>query len=130
MVCKKCRFDFCWVCLGPWEPHGSSWSVIFSSILLLDRLKMSVISFFFSGVSHHRRSNSLRFLFYLFMSLITSSTFRLTLFSLFSPFSPCISLLHESFHLVFSTPLCLLPGTGVSAILCLHESTKLRVCRN
>jgi len=25
MVCKKCRFDFCWVCLGPWEPHGSSW---------------------------------------------------------------------------------------------------------
>ena len=28
MVCKKCRFDFCWVCLGPWEPHGSSWSVL------------------------------------------------------------------------------------------------------
>lgn len=25
MVCKRCRFDFCWVCLGPWEPHGSSW---------------------------------------------------------------------------------------------------------
>ena len=18
-------YDFCWVCLGPWEPHGSSW---------------------------------------------------------------------------------------------------------
>lgn len=37
MVCKKCRFDFCWVCLGPWEPHGSSWFVLsslnFSSIL-------------------------------------------------------------------------------------------------
>ena len=19
------QHDFCWVCLGPWEPHGSSW---------------------------------------------------------------------------------------------------------
>ena len=29
MVCKNqnCKADFCWVCLGPWEPHGSSWSV-------------------------------------------------------------------------------------------------------
>jgi len=27
MVCKQqnCKADFCWVCLGPWEPHGSSW---------------------------------------------------------------------------------------------------------
>ncbi|ESO01657.1 hypothetical protein HELRODRAFT_100509 [Helobdella robusta] len=25
MLCKRCKFDFCWVCLGPWEPHGSSW---------------------------------------------------------------------------------------------------------
>jgi len=27
MVCKNqsCKSDFCWVCLGPWEPHGSSW---------------------------------------------------------------------------------------------------------
>ncbi|CAH1737077.1 E3 ubiquitin-protein ligase ariadne-1 isoform X1 [Aphis gossypii] len=27
MVCKNqnCKTDFCWVCLGPWEPHGSSW---------------------------------------------------------------------------------------------------------
>ena len=26
-VCKQqnCKADFCWVCLGPWEPHGSSW---------------------------------------------------------------------------------------------------------
>ncbi len=22
---KVCKADFCWVCLGPWEPHGSSW---------------------------------------------------------------------------------------------------------
>ena len=21
----SCRYDFCWVCLGPWEPHGSQW---------------------------------------------------------------------------------------------------------
>ena len=27
MVCKRCKFDFCWVCLGSWEPHGSSWYV-------------------------------------------------------------------------------------------------------
>ncbi|KAJ1532296.1 hypothetical protein ONE63_000905 [Megalurothrips usitatus] len=27
MVCKNqnCKAEFCWVCLGPWEPHGSSW---------------------------------------------------------------------------------------------------------
>ena len=27
MICKNqaCKNDFCWVCLGPWEPHGSSW---------------------------------------------------------------------------------------------------------
>ncbi|XP_050403800.1 E3 ubiquitin-protein ligase arih1 [Patella vulgata] len=27
IVCKNhnCKADFCWVCLGPWEPHGSSW---------------------------------------------------------------------------------------------------------
>jgi len=27
MICKNqaCKSDFCWVCLGPWEPHGSSW---------------------------------------------------------------------------------------------------------
>ena len=27
MVCKRCKFDFCWVCLGSWEPHGSSWYI-------------------------------------------------------------------------------------------------------
>lgn len=27
MICKNqaCRAEFCWVCCGPWEPHGSSW---------------------------------------------------------------------------------------------------------
>lgn len=27
MVCKNqnCKAEFCWVCLGPWEPHGSAW---------------------------------------------------------------------------------------------------------
>lgn len=27
MVCKNsnCKMEYCWVCLGPWEPHGSSW---------------------------------------------------------------------------------------------------------
>lgn len=26
-VCKNqnCKHEFCWVCLGAWEPHGSSW---------------------------------------------------------------------------------------------------------
>eukprot|EP00040_Diaphanoeca_grandis_P013319 m.67350 g.67350 ORF g.67350 m.67350 type:complete len:521 (+) comp23799_c0_seq2:145-1707(+) len=27
MTCNNssCKYDFCWFCLGPWEPHGSSW---------------------------------------------------------------------------------------------------------
>ncbi|XP_058475791.1 E3 ubiquitin-protein ligase arih1-like [Solea solea] len=27
MVCRNrnCQAEFCWVCLGPWEPHGSAW---------------------------------------------------------------------------------------------------------
>ncbi|XP_065060477.1 E3 ubiquitin-protein ligase arih1-like [Rhopilema esculentum] len=27
MVCRNsaCKCDFCWVCLGPWDSHGSSW---------------------------------------------------------------------------------------------------------
>lgn len=25
MTCNSCRHEFCWVCLGPWQPHGSSW---------------------------------------------------------------------------------------------------------
>lgn len=27
MICKNqnCKHHFCWVCLGPWEAHGSSW---------------------------------------------------------------------------------------------------------
>ncbi|KRY35967.1 protein ariadne-1 [Trichinella spiralis] len=27
MTCRNvcCKNEFCWVCLGPWEPHGSSW---------------------------------------------------------------------------------------------------------
>ena len=31
MICRNnsCRSEFCWVCLGPWEPHGSSWQVIY-----------------------------------------------------------------------------------------------------
>ncbi|XP_055347495.1 E3 ubiquitin-protein ligase arih1-like [Paramacrobiotus metropolitanus] len=27
VVCKNavCKAEFCWICLGPWQPHGSSW---------------------------------------------------------------------------------------------------------
>ncbi|KZT04182.1 uncharacterized protein LAESUDRAFT_682939 [Laetiporus sulphureus 93-53] len=25
MTCKKCKYEFCWVCMGPWSEHGSSW---------------------------------------------------------------------------------------------------------
>ncbi|CAB4062969.1 ARIH1 [Lepeophtheirus salmonis] len=27
MICKNqsCKTEFCWVCMGPWDPHGSSW---------------------------------------------------------------------------------------------------------
>ncbi|KIY68447.1 hypothetical protein CYLTODRAFT_489736 [Cylindrobasidium torrendii FP15055 ss-10] len=25
MTCKKCKNEFCWVCMGPWSDHGTSW---------------------------------------------------------------------------------------------------------
>ncbi|KAI8814532.1 hypothetical protein BJ742DRAFT_746543 [Cladochytrium replicatum] len=25
MTCKKCAYEFCWVCMGPWQEHGTSW---------------------------------------------------------------------------------------------------------
>jgi len=25
MNCKKCKHDFCWVCMGNWADHGTSW---------------------------------------------------------------------------------------------------------
>ncbi|KAI9208112.1 uncharacterized protein BJ171DRAFT_420039 [Polychytrium aggregatum] len=25
MNCRKCKYEFCWVCQGPWSEHGSQW---------------------------------------------------------------------------------------------------------
>lgn len=25
MTCKKCGSEWCWICLGPWSEHGTSW---------------------------------------------------------------------------------------------------------
>ncbi|CAG7854728.1 E3 ubiquitin-protein ligase dbl4 {ECO:0000250/UniProtKB:P36113, ECO:0000305} {ECO:0000250/UniProtKB:P36113}; AltName: Full=DNA-break-localizing protein 4 {ECO:0000303/PubMed:23628481}; AltName: Full=Histone E3 ligase 1 {ECO:0000250/UniProtKB:P36113} [Serendipita indica DSM 11827] len=25
MTCKKCKHEFCWVCMGPWSDHGTQW---------------------------------------------------------------------------------------------------------
>ncbi|KAH0609326.1 uncharacterized protein H6S33_012812 [Morchella sextelata] len=25
MTCRKCKHEFCWVCMGPWAEHGTSW---------------------------------------------------------------------------------------------------------
>ena len=25
MTCSKCRYEFCWICAGPWSEHGTSW---------------------------------------------------------------------------------------------------------
>nr|GAT59280.1 predicted protein [Mycena chlorophos] len=25
MTCKKCKNEFCWVCMGPWSEHGTAW---------------------------------------------------------------------------------------------------------
>lgn len=25
MTCRKCRYEFCWVCMGDWKEHGQSW---------------------------------------------------------------------------------------------------------
>jgi ariadne-1 len=24
MTCKKCKNEFCWVCMGPWSEHGTA----------------------------------------------------------------------------------------------------------
>ncbi|KKA28964.1 hypothetical protein TD95_000898, partial [Thielaviopsis punctulata] len=25
MTCRKCHYEFCWMCMGPWNEHGTSW---------------------------------------------------------------------------------------------------------
>lgn len=25
MTCRKCKHEFCWMCMGPWSEHGTSW---------------------------------------------------------------------------------------------------------
>ncbi|KAI0318854.1 hypothetical protein OF83DRAFT_1170733 [Amylostereum chailletii] len=25
MTCKKCKYEFCWVCMGSWQEHGTAW---------------------------------------------------------------------------------------------------------
>ncbi|SCV67795.1 BQ2448_5406 [Microbotryum intermedium] len=25
MTCKRCQWEFCWVCMGPWSDHGTAW---------------------------------------------------------------------------------------------------------
>ncbi|KAL7007946.1 hypothetical protein EMMF5_002595 [Cystobasidiomycetes sp. EMM_F5] len=25
MTCKKCKYEFCWICMGEWAVHGTSW---------------------------------------------------------------------------------------------------------
>ena len=25
MTCRKCKHEFCWMCMGPWNEHGTSW---------------------------------------------------------------------------------------------------------
>ncbi|KAH0538523.1 hypothetical protein FGG08_004910 [Glutinoglossum americanum] len=25
MTCRKCKHEFCWICMGPWSEHGTSW---------------------------------------------------------------------------------------------------------
>lgn len=25
MTCRKCRYEWCWICGGPWSEHGTSW---------------------------------------------------------------------------------------------------------
>ena len=44
VICKNtsCKAEFCWVCLGPWEPHGSSWYNCNRSALFLPVISKTI----------------------------------------------------------------------------------------
>lgn len=45
MVCRNqnCKAEFCWVCLGPWEPHGSAWCLF----IHLSSLCITMVTIYF-----------------------------------------------------------------------------------
>eukprot|EP00041_Stephanoeca_diplocostata_P008491 m.125895 g.125895 ORF g.125895 m.125895 type:complete len:533 (-) comp17344_c0_seq2:239-1837(-) len=68
MTCQNqsCKYDFCWVCLGPWAPHGSSWyncnrfdkedSVAARDAESKSRASLERYLFYFNRYANHRQS--------------------------------------------------------------------------
>jgi len=68
MTCwnTACKHDFCWVCLGPWEPHGSSWyncsrfdesdSKSAQDAASLSRASLERYLFYFNRYANHENS--------------------------------------------------------------------------
>lgn len=75
MSCKNCKYEFCWVCMGPWAEHGSSWyncnrwneksSVSARNVQAKSRAQLERYLHYFNRYANHEQSAKLANDFYL-----------------------------------------------------------------
>ncbi|KAK7101775.1 potential E3 ubiquitin-protein ligase ariadne-2-like [Littorina saxatilis] len=66
MQCSKCKFDFCWMCLGDWKSHGSEYyecsrykenpNIANESVLVQAREALKKYLFYFERWENHAKS--------------------------------------------------------------------------